>query len=59
MTAWIGGLRKTTWWVGPDPNRPEDLLQVDADEDGVGGDDAADCLGYLVATQSREVVMRK
>jgi phage terminase large subunit len=25
-----------------DPNRPEDVLKVDADEDGVGGDDAAD-----------------
>jgi phage terminase large subunit len=22
-----------------DPNRPEDVLKVDADEDGVGGDD--------------------
>jgi len=27
-----------------DPNRPEDVLKVDADEDGVGGDDAADGL---------------
>jgi hypothetical protein len=26
-----------------DPNRPEDVLKVDADEDGVGGDDTADC----------------
>ena len=25
-----------------DPNRPEDVLKVDADEEGVGGDDAAD-----------------
>lgn len=25
-----------------DPSRPEDVLKVDADEDGVGGDDAAD-----------------
>jgi len=32
-----------------DQHRPEDLLKVDADEDGVGGDDAADCLRYLVA----------
>ncbi len=36
-----------------DPNRPEDVLKVDADEDGVGGDDAADCLRYLVATKVR------
>ena len=27
-----------------DPNRPEDVLKVDADEDGVGGDDTADAL---------------
>jgi hypothetical protein len=27
------------------------VLKVDADEDGVGGDDAADCLRYLVATK--------
>jgi hypothetical protein len=26
------------------PNRPEDVLKIDADEDGVGGDDAADGL---------------
>ena len=38
-----------------DPNRPEDVLKVDADEDGVGGDDAADALRYLVATKSRTV----
>jgi hypothetical protein len=42
-----------------DPNRPEDVLKVDADEDGVGGDDAADCFRYLVATKSRTVVQRK
>jgi hypothetical protein len=42
-----------------DPNRTEDVLKVDADEDGVGGDDAADCLRYLVATKSREVRVRK
>ena len=27
-----------------DPNRPEDVLKVDADEDGNGGDDTADCM---------------
>ena len=42
-----------------DPNRREDVLKVDADEDGVGGDDAADCLRYLVATKSRAVTQRK
>jgi phage terminase large subunit len=38
-----------------DPNRPEDVMKVDADEDGVGGDDAADCLRYLVATKLSKV----
>ena len=42
-----------------DPNRPEDVLKVDADEDGIGGDDAADCFRYLVATKSRAVSQRK
>ena len=42
-----------------DPNRPEDVLKVDADEDGVGGDDAADCFRYLVATKSRAIMQRK
>ncbi len=42
-----------------DPNRPEDVLKVDADEDGVGGDDAADVLRYLVATKGRTVSQRK
>ena len=42
-----------------DPNRPEDVLKVDADEEGVGGDDAADALRYLVATKAREVRQRK
>ncbi len=42
-----------------DPNRPEDVLKVDADDEGVGGDDAADALRYLVATKSRTVTVRK
>jgi hypothetical protein len=42
-----------------DPNRPEDVLKVDADEDGIGGDDAADCLRYLVATKSRTITVGK
>ena len=28
-------------------------------EDGVGGDDAADCLRYLVGTKSRTATVRK
>jgi hypothetical protein len=42
-----------------DPNRPEDVLKVDADEDGVGGDDAVDARRYLVATKSRAAAQRK
>src|ERR1039458_1017432 len=42
-----------------DPNRPEDVLKVDADEDGAGGDDAADCCRYMVATKSLIVSQRK
>jgi hypothetical protein len=35
-----------------DPNRPEDVLKVDADEDGNGGDDAADCLANTTTAHS-------
>jgi len=42
-----------------DPNRPEDVLKVDADEDGNGGDDTADRFRYLVATKARTVAQRK
>ncbi|HRZ47292.1 MAG TPA: terminase family protein [Candidatus Paceibacterota bacterium] len=42
-----------------DPSRPEDVLKVDCDEDGVGGDDAADALRYLVATKARTIAQRK
>jgi phage terminase large subunit len=54
-----GRLAETLPSLQHDPNRPEDVLKVDADEDGVGGDDAADCLRYLVATKSRTVAQRK
>jgi len=48
-----GRLIETLPALQHDPNRPEDVLKVDTDEDGVGGDDAADALRYLVATKSR------
>ena len=41
------------------PNWPEGVLKVDADQEGVGGDDAADCLRYLVATKTRTITVRK
>jgi hypothetical protein len=40
-------------------NRERPLRKVDADEDGIGGDDAADAQRYLVATKSRAVTQRK
>ncbi len=40
------------------PKEQMDRFQV-ADEDGVGGDDAADALRYLVATKARTVSQRK
>lgn len=54
-----GRLIETLPALQHDPNRPEDVLKVDADEEGVGGDDAADALRYLVATKTRAVVSRK
>lgn len=42
-----------------DPHRPEDVLKIDADDEGVGGDDAADACRYLVATKRRELRLRK
>ncbi|MEI8291540.1 MAG: phage terminase large subunit [Verrucomicrobiota bacterium] len=42
-----------------DPNRPEDVLKVDSDEDGIGGDDAADALRYLVANRAPRTTVVK
>ena len=38
-----------------DPNHPEDVLKVDVNEDGAGGDDTADALRYLVATKPAQI----
>lgn len=54
-----GRLVETLPALQHDPNRPEDVLKVDADEEGVGGDDCADCLRYLLATKSRTITQRK
>lgn len=54
-----GRLIETLPTLQHDPNRPEDVLKVDADEDGIGGDDCADALRYLVATKSRTITQRK
>ena len=54
-----GRLIETLPTLQHDPNRPEDVLKIDADDDGVGGDDCADSLRYLVATKTRTVTQRK
>jgi hypothetical protein len=54
-----GRLVETLPSLQHDPNRPEDVLKVDADEDGIGGDDCADALRYLVATKARTITQRK
>lgn len=54
-----GRLIETLPTLQHDPNRPEDVLKIDADDDGVGGDDCADCLRYLVATKTRTISERK
>ena len=54
-----GRLIETLPTLQHDPNRPEDVLKIDADEDGIGGDDCADALRYLVATKARTVTQRK
>lgn len=42
-----------------DPHRPEDVLKVDMDEEGIGGDDAYDALRYLIMTGGRQAHQTK
>ena len=42
-----------------DPAHPEDVLKVDVDEDGNGGDDTADALRYLVHSKGPETKVVK
>ncbi len=42
-----------------DPNRPEDVLKVDCDEEGNGRDDDADAFRYLIASKPPRVFVRK
>jgi hypothetical protein len=56
--ARCGRLLDTLPALQHDPNQPGDVLKVDADEDGVGGDDAADALRYAVASKGRTVSVR-
>ncbi len=41
------------------PDEPADVLKTSPNDEGLGGDDAADALRYLVATRPRLVVQRK
>ena len=42
-----------------DPDDPADVLKTNTNEEGLGGDDAADALRYLVATKVLRVYERK
>lgn len=39
-----------------DPNKPEDVMKLDADEEGRGGDDDMDALRFLVASNPNSVI---
>ena len=52
-------LLSTLPYLQHDPDHPADILKVNTNEEGLGGDDAADALRYLVATPERTIVMRK
>lgn len=45
-------LLETLPYLQHDPDRPGDILKINTNEEGTGGDDAADALRYLVATKS-------
>jgi phage terminase large subunit len=38
-----------------DPDRPGDVLKMNINEEGLGGDDLADALRYLVATRANRI----
>jgi hypothetical protein len=54
-----GRLIETLPALQHDPNRPEDVLKVNAEKEWNGSDDGADALRYLVATKAREINVRK
>ncbi len=57
----LDGTRLVDWLpsLPHDPSRPEDILKVDPDDDGVGGDDAADALRHLVVPKPNSLRMVK
>lgn len=42
-----------------DPNRPEDVLKIDIDEEGNGGDDFYDGARYLIMTRAKKIAQTK
>jgi hypothetical protein len=42
-----------------DPDLPADILKFNTNDEGLGGDDPADALRYLVATPIRRIYQRK
>jgi hypothetical protein len=44
-------LLETLPYLQHDPDRPGDILKINTNEEGSGGDDAADALRYMVATK--------
>jgi hypothetical protein len=46
ITSRCAGLIETIPSLQHDPHRPEDVLKVDTDEEGLGGDDFYDCARY-------------
>lgn len=48
-----GRLIETLPMLEHDPHRPEDVLKVDIDDDGIGGDDAGDCARYGIMAAHR------
>ncbi len=39
-----------------DPNKPEDLLKLDIDDEGSGGDDDVDCLRFICASNPEQII---
>ena len=46
-------------YVQHDPDRPGDVLKININEEGMGGDDSADALRYMVATEAQRIYVRK
>jgi phage terminase large subunit len=52
-------LLDTLPYLQHDPDQPADVLKINVNEEGLGGDDAADALRYVVATPIRRCYVRK